>query len=67
MESWVKYLRSYKIGGLVKVIYSPLCGNSQIHENKNHIIDELYIKGIRNVMDLIDGDGSMYERRVRNT
>ena len=60
MESWVKYLRSYKIDSLVKVMYSPLWGNSQIHENRNHIINEWYIKGIRNVMDLIDEDGSMY-------
>ena len=61
LESWVKYLRSYKIDSLVKVMYSPLWGNSQIHENKNHIINEWYTKGIRNVMDLIDGDGSMYD------
>ena len=58
-ESWVKYLRSYKIDSLVKVMYSPLWGNYQIHENKNHIINEWYIKGIRNVIDLIDDDGSM--------
>ena len=60
LESWVKYLRSYKIDSLVKVMYSPLWGNSQIHENKYHIINEWYIKGIRNVIDLIDEDGSMY-------
>ena len=51
LESWDKYLRSYKIDSLVKVMYSPLWGNSQIHENKNHIINEWYTKGIRNVMD----------------
>ena len=45
----------------MKVMYSPLWGNSQIHENKNHIINEWYIKGIRNFMDLIDEDGSMYD------
>ena len=61
LESWVKYLRSYKIDSLVKVMYSPLWGNYQIHENKNHIINEWYIKGIRNVIDLIDDDGSMYD------
>ena len=61
LESWAKYLRSYKIDSLVKVMYSPLWGNSQIHENKNHIINEWYIKGIRNVIDLIDEDGSMYD------
>ena len=61
LESWVKYLRPFKIDSLVKVMYSPLWGNSQIHENKNHIINEWYIKGIRNVMDLIDEDGSMYD------
>ena len=61
LESWVKYLRSYKIDSLVKVMYSPLWDNSLIHENKNHIINEWYIKGIRNVMDLIDEDGSMYD------
>ena len=61
LESWVKYLRSNKIDSLVKVMYSPLWGNSKIHENKNHIINEWYIKGIRNVMDLIDEDGSMYD------
>ena len=44
----------------MKVIYSPLWGNSQIHEN-NNIINEWYIKGIRNVMDLIDEDCSMYD------
>ena len=57
LESWVKYLRSYKINSL----YSPLWGNSQIHDNKNHIINEWYIKCIRNVMDLIYEDGSMYD------
>ena len=61
LESWVKYLRSYKIDSLVKVMYSPLWDNSQIYENKNHIFNEWYIKGIRNVMDLIDEDGSMYD------
>ena len=61
LESWVKYLRSYKTDSLVEVMYSRLWGNSQIHENKNHIINEWYIKGIRNVMDLIDEDGSMYD------
>ena len=61
LESWVKYLRSCKIGSLVKVMYSPLWGNSQIHENKNHIINEWYIEGIRNVMVVIDEDGSMYD------
>ena len=34
LESWVKYLRFYKIDSLVKVMYSPLWGNSQIHEIK---------------------------------
>ena len=61
LESWAKYLRSYKIDSLVKVMYSPLWGNFQIHENKNHIINEWYIKGIRNVIDLIDEDGSIYD------
>ena len=42
-------------------MYSPLWGNSQIHENKNYIINEWYTKGIGNVMDLIDEDGSMYD------
>ena len=42
-------------------MYLPLWGNSQIHENKNQIHNEWYIKGIRNVMDLIDEDGSMYD------
>ena len=60
-EIWVKYFRSYKIDSLVKVMYSPLWGNSQIHENKNPTINECYIKGIGNVMDLIDEDGSMYD------
>ena len=40
---------------------SPLWGNSQIHENKSHIINEWYNKGIRNVMDLIDENGLMYD------
>ena len=61
LKSWVKYLRCYKIDSLVKVMYSPLWGNSQIYENKNHIINEWFNKGIRNVMNLIDEDGSMYE------
>ena len=47
LESRAKYLRSYKIDSLVKVMYSPLWGNSQIHENKNHIINEWYIKGMK--------------------
>ena len=48
-------------------MYSPLWGYSQIHGNKNHIINEWYIKGIRNAMNLIDEDGSMYDfQKLKN-
>ena len=42
-------------------MYSPLWGNSQINENGNHIVNEWYNKGIRNVMYLIDENGLIYE------
>ena len=54
LESWVKYIHSFKIDTLIKTIYSPLWGNSLINGNGNYIINEWYNKGIRNVIDLID-------------
>ena len=61
LESWVQYIRSFKIDNLVKIIYSPLCGNSLINRNGNYIINEWYNKGIRNVIDLIDENGLFYQ------
>ena len=61
MESWVQYIRSFKIDNLVKIIYSPLWGNSLINRNGNYIINEWYNKGIRNVIDLIDENGLLYQ------
>ena len=37
-------------------MYSPLWGNTQIN-----IVNEWYNKGLRNVMDLIDENGLIYE------
>ena len=61
LESWVQYIRSFKIDNLVKKIYSPLWGNSLINRNGNYIINEWYNKGIRNVIDLIDENGLFYQ------
>ena len=61
LESWVQYIRSFKIDNLVKIIYSPLWGNSLINRNGNYIINEWYNKGIRNVIDLIDENGLFYQ------
>ena len=61
LESWSQYIRSFKIDSLVKVIYSPLWGNSQINGNRNDIVNEWYNKGIRNVIDLIDENGLMHD------
>ena len=60
MESWSQYIRSFKIDSLVKVIYSPLWGNSQINGNGN-IVNEWYNKGIRNVIDFIDENGLIHD------
>ena len=61
LESWIQYIKSFKIDSLVKVIYSPLWGNSQINGNRNFIINEWYNKGIRNVIDVIDENGLIYD------
>ena len=61
LESWIQYIRSVKTDSLVKIMYSPLWGNTQINENGNYIVNEWYNKGIRNVMDLIDENGLIYE------
>ena len=37
LESWVKYIHSFKIDTLIKTIYSPLWGNSLINGNGNYI------------------------------
>ena len=42
-------------------MYSPLWGNTQINEYGNYVINEWYNKGIRNIMDLIDENGLIYE------
>ena len=66
LESWIQYIRSFKIDSLVKIIYSPLWGNSHINGNGYYIINEWYNRGIRNVIDLIDEDGLFYEfQRLR--
>ena len=57
LESWIKYLKSFKVDSLVKILFSPLWGNSNIHGNGNYIINEWFNKGIRNVLDLMDDDG----------
>ena len=64
LESWVQYIRSFKIDNLVKMIYSPLWGNSLINRNGNYIINEWNNKGIRNVIDLIDENGLFYQFQV---
>ena len=61
LESWSQYIRSFKIDSLVKVIYSPLWGNSQINRNGNDIVNEWYNKGIRNIIDLIDENGLIHD------
>ena len=61
LESWIQYIHSFKVDSLVKILYSPLWGNSLINRNGNYIINEWYKKGIRNVMDLIDENGLFYE------
>ena len=61
LESWIQYIKSFKIDSLVKVIYSPLWGNSQMNRNRNYIINEWYNKGIRNVIDVIDENGLIYD------
>ena len=61
LESWIQYIKSFKIDSLVKVIFSPLWGNSQINGNRNYIINEWYNKGIRNVIDVIDENGLIYD------
>ena len=61
LESWIQYIRSDKTDSLVKIMHSPLWGNIQINENGNYIVNEWYNKGIRNVMDLIDENGLIYE------
>ena len=66
LESWVQYIRSFKIDNLVKVIYSPLWGNSLINRNGNYIINEWYNKGIRNVIDLVDENGVFYQLSISN-
>ena len=61
LESWIQYIKSFEIDSLVKVIYSPLWGNSQINGNRYFIINEWYNKGIRNVIDVIDENGLIYD------
>ena len=61
LESWIQYIKSFEIDSLVKVIYSPLWGNSQINGNRYFIINEWYNKGIRNVIDVIDENGFIYD------
>ena len=60
LESWVLYMHSFKTDNLVRIIYSPLWGNSKISVNANFIINEWFNKGIRNIMDLIDENGLFY-------
>ena len=61
LESWIQYIRSVKTDNLVKIMYSPLWDNTQINENGNYIVNEWNNKGIRNIMDIIDGNGLIYE------
>ena len=61
LESWIQYIWSVKTDSLVKIMYLPLWGNTQINKNGNYIVNEWYNKGIRNVMDLIDENGLIYE------
>ena len=61
MESWIQYIRSVQIDSLVKIMYSPIWGNTQINENGNYIVNEWYNKGIRNAMDLTNENGLIYE------
>lgn len=61
LESWTQYQQSFNFDSLAKVMYSPLWGNSHINGNGNYIINEWYNKGIRNIMDLIDENGGIYE------
>ena len=42
-------------------MYSPLWGDTQINENRNYIVNEWHNKGIRNVMDVIDENGLIYD------
>ena len=46
-------MHSFKTDSLVRIIYSPILGNSKIRVNANFIINEWLNKGIRNIMDLI--------------
>ena len=64
LESWKTFLKSFKIGELEEIIFSPLWEISQISGNEHFIFKEWYDKGIRNIIDLVDENGRISDFRV---
>lgn len=61
VESWKLFLKSLKIINLEEIVYCPLWENSQISSNGSFFLKDWYDKGIRNILDIINENGLLYD------
>ena len=61
LKSWIFFCKQVKIENLDDVLNSPIWLNSKLNQGQNFFIKDCYDKGVRQVLDLIDDTGQMYQ------
>ena len=60
LESWKLFLKSLEIKELEEIVYCPLYEQSQFSSDRSFFIKDWYDKGIRKIIDTINGNGLIY-------
>lgn len=61
LKSWISFCKQVKIENLEDVLNSPIWYNSKLNQGHNLFIKDWYDKGVRQVVDLINETGQLYQ------
>ena len=61
LKCWILFCKQVKIENLDYVLNSPIWFTSKLNQGHNFFIKDWYDKGVRQVLDLIDETGQMYQ------
>ena len=59
--SWNNFCKAVRIETLEDILYCPIWFNSNMNGGQNLYFKEWHDKGIKNVIDLLNGDGNFYQ------